>query len=125
MHGSRTECLRRQENDVLMFPRTLRAFRVSVVTMYVNLDRSRMRPPYMALCAVALALACGPARHEPAPPAPAPPSTRPAAPDSAVPKPNVDPTAKDRPRITVPPSGVPDSWALSDTATRLAPPHVA
>jgi subtilisin family serine protease len=84
-----------------------------------------MRPLYPAVCVVTFALACGPARHEPAPPAPAPPSTRPAAPDSAVPKPNVDPTAKDRPRITVPPSGVPESSALSDTATRVAPPQVA
>jgi subtilisin family serine protease len=85
-----------------------------------------MRPLYPALCAVVLALACGPARHEPAPPAPAPPSARPSAPDSAVPKPNVDPTAKDRPRITVPPSGVPaDSQGLSGSATPVAPPQVA
>ena len=86
-----------------------------------------MRPLHSVLCVLALALACGPARHEPAPPAPAPPSARPSATDSSVPKPNVDPTAKDRPRITVPPHGVAaDSQAQpSDTARRVAPPQVA
>jgi subtilisin family serine protease len=86
-----------------------------------------MRPLHPALSAVALTLACGPARHEPPPPAPVPPAAQPSAPRPAVPKPNVDPAAKDRPRITVPPTGVAaDSSALrSDSVTRVAPPQVA
>src|SRR2546425_12276140 len=98
----------------------------------MNLTRDRMRPLrplrplYSGVSVFAPALACGPARHEAPPPAPAPPSARPSASDSSVPKPNVDPTAKDRPRITVPPHGVAaDSQAKpSDTATRVAPPQV-
>jgi subtilisin family serine protease len=86
-----------------------------------------MRPLHPTLCAVALALACGPARRETQPPAPAPPSAQPSAPEPSVPEPNVDPAAKDRPRITVPPTGVAaDSQARpSDSAARVAPPQVA
>lgn len=86
-----------------------------------------MRPLHPTLCAVALALACGPARHETQPPAPAPPSAQPSGAEPSVPKPNVDPVAKDRPRVTVPPSAIAaDSDARpSDSVPRVAPPQVA
>jgi subtilisin family serine protease len=91
-----------------------------------------MRPLHSVLSVLALVLACGPTRHEPAPatPAPAkpaPPAARPSAQDSSVPKPNVDPYAKDRPRVTVPPTGaVADSQSQSsDSAPRVTPPRVA
>jgi tripeptidyl-peptidase II len=91
----------------------------------MNLTRNRMRPLHSVLCILALALACGPARRESAPPAPAPPSTRPSPPDSSVPKPNVDPYAKDRPRITVPPPGADSQAHPSETAKPVAPPQAA